>query len=356
MLGSRTVRFNRRRGLAVAVAALTPLLALPASAVANDPPVVTNATVTPTTVTYLGGTVTITADVSDDTGALNSVEAEMYGPYFFPVALSQVGGDQWSGTVELPANLRPDPASWQIYVRARDNDLAEGIGIAGTVTVDAEPAVDEPPAVFDPAVAPRSVPSTGGPVTLEVSATDLYGIQQAYAGVTGPGGATTYVVLDAVGGDRFRGVFAAPANAGAAPVQYAVAMTALDRRSQPTTIDAGLFTVAGPAGPLKLSQTSLAFGGVKVGHRARRSFVLRNDGKRSTAPVSGVLVAPGGAFTLVGAGPGGIAFTLRPGQSKSYTVEFRPTAPGPQTGTVAVRRSDNGQPGLAVALSGRGAG
>jgi hypothetical protein len=140
-------------------------------------------------------------------------------------------------------------------------------------------------------------------------------------------------------------------------VQYSVEMTALDRRSQPTTVDGGRITVAAaaaPAGLLKIAPTSVSFGSVKVGKRERKSIVLRNDGKKSTGPVSGLLVAPGAPFFLIGAGSEGIPFTLRAGQSRTYAVEFRPTAVGPRTATIAVRRTDNGQPGLAVPLSGRG--
>jgi hypothetical protein len=360
MLGSRTGRFSRRRALAGAVAAFLPLLALPASAVANDPPVVTNAAVTPGSVTYLGGVVTLTANVTDDSNLLNDVFVQVIrGPIHFEAALSQgPGTDEFSGTVELPPNFTPGPVSWQLYVRARDTDLAEGVGYAGQVQVDAEPLLDEPPSVYGPAVSPRDLPSSGGPVALEVSATDLFGIEQAYATITGPGGTKTYVVLDPIGGDRFKGVFNAPAHPETSPLQYHVEMTALDRRFQPTTVDGGLITEAAapPTGQLKVAPTSVSFGSATVGSGARRSIVLRNDGKKSTAPVSGLLVTPGAPFFLVGGGADGIHFTLRAGESKIYSVEFRPITGGVPTATMAVRRTDNGQPGLAVPLSGRGVG
>ncbi|MEA3188091.1 MAG: hypothetical protein QOD99_1921, partial [Chthoniobacter sp.] len=191
---SRIVRFSSRRVLACAVAALTSVLALPVSALANDPPVVNNGMVTPGSVTYLGGIVTVTAEVTDDFGLLNDVFVEVTGPYYFPVALSQgPGAFEWTGTVELPPNYTPNPVSWRYHVRARDTDLAEGVGFAGEVRVDGAPAVDEPPLIYEPAVSPRALPSTGGPVALAVSASDLFGISQAYAVVTGPRGSTVVV-------------------------------------------------------------------------------------------------------------------------------------------------------------------
>jgi hypothetical protein len=133
-------------------------------------------------------------------------------------------------------------------------------------------------------------------------------------------------------------------------------MTAQDKRSQPSTVDGGLITVA-PAAPtneLKVAPGSVSFGSVKVGNRASKSFVLRNDAKKSTGSISGVLIPPGAPFFLVGGGLGGIPFTLRAGETKTYTVEFRPTTVSHPTATIAVRRTDNGVPGLAVLLSLRG--
>ena len=82
--------------------------------------------------------------------------------------------------------------------------------------------------------------------------------------------------------------------------------------------------------------------------------MLRNPGARSAPAIRGVIVAPQAPFVLVGAGPQGIAFSLRGGESKTFAVEFRPTRVGDKRGTVAVQRADGGQPGLAVRLSGRG--
>jgi hypothetical protein len=354
MVRSIIVRSSRHRVLAVAATTLTSLLLLPNSAFANDAPVVTHGMVTPTSVTYLGGTITVTAEVADDSGLLNDVFAEVSGPYYFPVALSQgPGTNEWTGTVELPANFTPSAVTWRFDVRARDTDLAEGVGYAGQVMVDAEPAFDAPPLIYAPSVTPQALPSTGGPVALAVSATDLFGILEVYAVVTGPTGATT-VVLDPVGADRYAGVFNAPANPGAFPVQYSVAMTALDRRFQPTIVNSGLITVA-QAGPLKAAPNSLTFGTVTVGSRASKSIVLRNDGKKSSGTARGLIVAPAPPFFLVGGGQAGIPFALAPGQSMTYTVEFRPTTTGLPRSIIAIQRADNGQPGFAVAVFGRGA-
>jgi hypothetical protein len=342
--------------LAVAVAALTPLLALPSSAGANDAPVVTNTTITPSALTYVGGNVTITANVTDDSNALDIVFIEVRGPYWWSVAMTQ-GPDpfQWSGTVELPPNFTPDPIGWQFEVRALDLEEAETSVAAGHVLVDGQPPFDQPPSVYDPAVTPRNLPSTGGPVTLAVSASDTRGISEAYAVVNGPGGATTHVVLQPISADRFTGVFNAPANPGTSAMQYSVVMTALDDIGQAGTADGGLITVAGrPTGRLEIKPGTLDFGATQVGKRNQRSVVLRNVGARSTVPVEGLIQTSGAPYVVVGAPATGLPFCLRAGETMTIRVEFRPTAVGVRKGTLRVSRPDRVQPTLSVPLSGAG--
>jgi len=358
MIGGKVVRFSRWRVLVVTITAITPLLALSVSVVANEAPVIRNAVVTPSGLSHLGGITMVTAEVSDDSNALNDVFAEIYGPYFFSVAMTRgAGTDEWFANIELPPNFTPDPVNWDIYVRALDLDLAETADLAGSVQVDGEPQFDEAPTVFDPAVTPENLPSTGGPVQLAVSAWDLRGISEAYAVVTGPDGTATHVVLDPVSADRFEGIFDAPANPGTSAVQYSVVMVAADDIGQQGMVDGGLITVDASTARisrLQVAPNHLSFGKVKIGNRASRKIVLHNHGKKSTGPVSGLLVSPGAPFFLVDEGANGIPFTLRPGESRTYTVEFRPTTVSQPTAAIVVQRTDNNQPGLGVSLSGRG--
>src|SRR4051794_30668345 len=111
MLGSRTV-----------VVAFALLLALAAPAAANNPPAVTNATVSPTSLGSSGGNVTVTGHVTDDSNAIDIVFIEVRGPVFFSTAMTRGGitPDDFAGGVQLPPNFTPNPVSWQIYVRALD--------------------------------------------------------------------------------------------------------------------------------------------------------------------------------------------------------------------------------------------
>jgi hypothetical protein len=109
-------------------------------------------------------------------------------------------------------------------------------------------------------------------------------------------------------------------------------------------------------GRLTVWPGSRSFGRVRVGHRAWQLVAVHNVGSKSTSPVEGVIQTSGGPFSLVGAKPAGIHFRLRAGETKAVVVEFRPKTLGLQTGSVTIVRSDDGQPGLAVRLSGRGVG
>jgi hypothetical protein len=350
-------RFYRVPSLAAVFAVLT-LFASSSSVWANDAPVVTNPAIAPTGLGNAGGVVTVNAHVTDDSNALDIVFVEVRGPSWFSTAMTRGGvtPDDWYGNIELPPNYTNEPATWDVYVRALDLEGAETTVLAGTAQVASQPEFDEPPSIFDPAVSPRDLSSAGGSVMLAVSAWDLRGISEAYAVVTGPAGATSHVVLDPISADRFQGVFNAPANAGVSPAQYSVLFIALDDIGQQGAVDGGVFKVAVtpvPTGQLKIDST-ISFGTVKIGSRASKTIKLRNDGKKTTGPISGLLIAPAPPFYLMGAVSGSVPFTLRAGETKTCNVEFRPTAVGQPAATIVVRRADGSQSGLATVLSGRG--
>ena len=71
-------------------------------------------------------------------------------------------------------------------------------------------------------------------------------------------------------------------------------------------------------------------------------------------PISGLIQTSGAPFFVVGQTAVGVAFSLKPGQSKTYRVVFRPTARGLFAGQLNVVRTDYGQPGLHARLTGRG--
>ena len=365
MLSMTMNGLKRWRLAGVILAVLASLAFSPAGAGAQEgidaPPVVTNVTASPSSLPAEGGLVTIFADASDENGGVTWVQAEVSGPFGGPetVLMGFTGvGNTYSGSLTIPANFTDSPMSYSILVQAIDlggNSTWEG---GAEINVDAAPQFDERPIVSDPLVTPRDLPSAGGSSTIRVTASDDRAISEVYATVTLPGGSTTNVPLEGVSSSAYEGVFTAPANSGATAAQYAIEVTALDDIGQSASVDAGLVTVAAAPPPpsaakLTVNPGKLSFETLRVGERERGSIVVRNSGGRSAGTVRGTLAVSGAGFAIVGAGPTGVAFTLRPGESKAIKVEFRPTSPGRYAGTVAVRRNDGAQPNLAVRLSGK---
>lgn len=78
----------------------------------DNPPVVSNAVVTPSSLPYTGGEVSIAADVVDDFG-VTSVYADVLGRDNSPtsVQLFSLGGDRYGATYGIPPNLTDEPVS-----------------------------------------------------------------------------------------------------------------------------------------------------------------------------------------------------------------------------------------------------
>jgi hypothetical protein len=347
MPGARTIRWSL---LSLAAAAALLVAPAPAGAADETPPAISNAVVSPSGLPFTGGTVTITATVTDDVGVA-AVHADIYGPFVASVVLLPTGPSTYSGTYGVGANGTPEPVGYQVTISAFDTTGNSAEAPAGDIQVDGEPQFDELPAVSDPFVAPRTLTSAGGPVAIAATATDNRSVNEVYATVTRAGAVPQHVTLDPISSSRFEGVFTAPPNTTAAAVQYAVAITAVDDAGQSSSVDAGTVSVT-TAPALRLSAGAVAFGAVPIGKQAHRTLVLSNTGARTAQPVSGVIVPPASPFSLAGTKP--IPFSLRAGQTKTFVVEFRPTALGLRSAGLAIRRTDGLQPGLAASLTGTG--
>lgn len=235
---------------AAAFAAMLAPAALPSVAGAAEPgedapPVVSNGSILPASLPYLGGTVTIAADVADVDGVA-LVSAELLGSdgSYQAVALTPAGGDAYSGTAAIGPNFTDSPVSHAVQIIAEDANGLQTTESIGEVSVDAQPQFDEAPIASDPSVAPRELPSSGGTVAIGVTATDNRGISEVVATVGLPDGGSAAVTLEPISSSRFEGTFTAPPNAGATPQQYAIEVTAYDDIGQPGTVDAGIVTVA----------------------------------------------------------------------------------------------------------------
>jgi hypothetical protein len=256
-----SLRGRCRAGIGTLAVLLALALALPALAAAciedgggeDRGPLIGAAQIAPSSFGYEGGTAVVSAEVEDDCG-IQRVWAEV---------ASTEGGLAWSfallpdkvvnantvlyrGEVVLPPNYQPSTARYLAVIGAEDtNGSLEG-GYAGEAEVEAPPPFDEAPSVGNPTVAPRELPASGGTVTIAADASDDRALADVYAVVTLPDGQTQRVPLEATGGSHFEGAYSAPANAGAGPRRYAIAIVAEDDAGQTATADAGFVTVAAP--------------------------------------------------------------------------------------------------------------
>jgi hypothetical protein len=351
---------TRTRLAIVGIALLAPLLVSVNATIAlepveDTPPVVTDVAVSPSSLPAMGGQVTISLYAVDDFG-VTMVTAEVYLDNSLITSVNlPLSGGRFSGTADIPPNHDEAYAYYSVIYYAYDINTYT-FGYAGEVRVDGTPPFDERPVAWDPSVSPTSLPSTGGAVALAVSAWDLRGISSAEAVVTGPIGPTP-VPLEGISADRFAGTFMAPSNTTTNALTYTVVMTVYDDIGQWMSIDGASFTVAGTPAPARdavtISPDQRSFGKVVVGQTGRATVVLRRSNTKLTQPLTG-FVTSSGPFTIVGAGPDGLPFSLLPGKQLTITIEFRPTILGPQIGVLRVLRADGAQPTLTATLTGQG--
>ncbi|HSS03808.1 MAG TPA: hypothetical protein VLK89_01300, partial [Solirubrobacterales bacterium] len=263
------------------------------------------------------------------------------------------------GTLEDPPNYYDLTVSYGVEIQAYDTNGAYVATLIGEVQVESAPQFDEAPYVSEPLLTPQFLPATGGPVTISAEASDNRSISTVFATVALPGGGSTEVPLQPISSSRYEGTFTVPANPGPLAAEYVVEIAAQDDIGQETRVSAGAITVEPPpalnAGQLRIWPATPSFGSVRFGRVGRRLIVIRNAPRRNGAPVEAtarIVGAP--AFSMPGAPPEGIHFLLRPGETRAFLVEFRPTAAGQQATSVEIVRDDGAQPGLAVGISGWG--
>jgi len=330
-------------------------------------PTIGGGQVNPATLTYEGGTIVLTGEVEDDCG-IRSVHGEVVNEGFasffemHPVGPgSFVTATLYRGEAQLPPNYQESPVYYVAVMEAEDTNGSIEHAFSGEVEVAAAPAFDEAPYVSNATLSPRALGSAGGLVTIGADASDNRSVASAFAIVTLPDESQREVPLEPVSSQHFEGTFLAPANLGAAPEEYSVVVYAGDDIGQTGSESAGSFTVAAPVAPLPSGElvvqpsTTRSFGRVKVGDVSTRRVVVRNTGRRGTAPVAASIAVSGAPFSIQGAAGGKIEFVLEAKETRSFTIEFKPLAAGPATGSVTVARTDGAQPSVSSSLTGVGA-
>jgi hypothetical protein len=326
----------------------------------DNPPMIGGGTVTPSSLSYEGGSVQLSAEVSDDFG-VSMVYALIYDPDGSTQLIQLYQGDlnTYYGTLDVPANYSSEQANYGVEIQAWDTNGGYAGSLIGGVQEEAALPFDQYPYVTGETVAPSYLPAEGGPTTISVEASDDHSIANVYALLTTlPGGGDTELTLSPRGENRYEGTFTAPANSGPLAAEYLVEIIAEDDIGQQTRVSAGTLVVEAPPAPpsvgeLKSSSGIRRFGAIPVGRATKEVVVVRNAPRVSGAPVEGTVRISGSpAFSLVGSSAG--HFVINPGARRAFHVKFKPTTNGQQTASLEFVRDDSGQPGFAVGLSGRG--
>ena len=364
---SRTAGIGWVRVMAMLLAVAGAVLILCGQALADEigpednPPMIGGGLVAPSGLSYEGGSVQLSAEVTDDHG-VSMVYALIYDPDGSTqlIQLYQGGPDTYYGTLEVPANYSSEQANYGVEIQAWDTNGGYAGTLIGGVQEEAALPFDQYPYVFGQEVLPSYLPSEGGATTISVEASDDHSVANVYALITTlPVGPTKELTLSPRGENRYEGIFTAPANPGPEAVEHLVEIIAEDDIGQQTRVSAEPLVVEAPpppppsVGQLKSSSRVLRFGAVPVGKEAKELVFVRNAPRAGGAPVQGTVRINGSAaFSLVGLSAG--HFVINPGEKHAFQVKFKPTSSGQQTASLEFVRSDSGQPGLAVGLSGRG--
>jgi hypothetical protein len=370
-MSGRSDGAGRRCRTAIGSLALIAALAfvLPAAASAciedgggeDNPPLIGAAQISPSTLTDEGGTAVVSGEVEDDCG-IRSVHGEVvnsegFASFFEMHAVgpgSFVTAVLYEGEVQLPPNYGESPVYYQAVMEAEDTSGSIEHAFSGDVEVAGRPPFDEAPYVSNATLSPRTLGSAGGPVTISADATDNRSVADAYAIVTLPDEPPQEVPLEPVSSQHFEDTFQAPANLGTTPEEYSVVVYAEDDIGQTGSESAGSFTVSPPTGELVVRRaTTRSFGRVQIGHTASRRVVVRNKGRRGTAPIE-ASISTSAPFSVQGAVDGRIDFLLAPKETRTFVIEFAPVSAGPAAGSAIVVRVDGTQPAVSVGLDGVG--
>ncbi|HTA13634.1 MAG TPA: hypothetical protein VK781_02100 [Solirubrobacteraceae bacterium] len=326
----------------------------------DNPPMIGGGTVTPSTLSHEGGSVQLSAEVTDDFG-VSMVYALVYDPDGSTqlIQLYQGNLNTYYGTLEVPANYSNEQANYGVEIQAWDTNGGYAGTLIGGVQEEAAVPFDQYPYVVGEAVTPSYLPAEGGQTTISVEASDDRSVANVYALLTTlPGGGDTELTLEPRGENRYEGTFTAPANSGPLAAEYLVEIIAEDDIGQQTRVGAGTLVIAAPpvtpsVGQLKSSSSIRRFGAVPVGKAAKEFVFVRNAPRLGGAPVEGTVQISGSpGFSIVESSTG--HFVINPGERRAFQVKFKPTTNGQQTASLEFVRDDGGQPGFAVGLSGRG--
>jgi hypothetical protein len=316
--------------------------------------------VSPNTLPSEGGTITLTTEVESDCGVevyaeVSTSEGLQWSFQVLPTG--DLNGDLRSYKAEIaaPPNYQEWSFGYQFTVRALDDFEGGSEAYWGETEVAPTPQFDEAPYVSNATVAPASLGTEGGWVTISADISDNRSVNYAFANIMLPNETLKEVPLEPVSSSHFVGHFKAPANYGSAAVKYSATVYGEDDIGQQRLQEAGTFTVAGRPGPLSVEiERTGAIGNVTVGKTATRVVTVHNASATGSKWIRASISVAGPSFSLRKAVGGKIDLTIGPGETRRFWLDFTPAAPGPASGSLTLSRTDGVQPPIVRSLSGKG--
>ena len=352
---------SRRRGIIVALSLLVALLALPATAAAcseSAPPEIKWAKVSPASLPWEGGTIVLTTEVESDCGVEVYAEVNTSGPLQWSFQMLPSGDPntnvhEYRSEIGALPNYKEEPFYYEFAIRALDVMEGSSETFAGGTEVAAEPNFDEAPYVSNAKVTPTSLGTEGGWVTISADISDNRSVSYAFANIMLPNETLKEVPLEPVSSSHFVGHYKAPPNYGTAAAKYSVAVYGQDDIGQLGLEEAGTFSVAGRTAPLSIEiERGGSIGNVTVGRTATRIVTVHSSGAKW---IKGSLTLAGSPwFVLRNASGRKIEFSIGPGESRRFWLDFTPAALSTATGSLTLSRADGSQPPVTRSLSGTG--
>lgn len=199
------------------------------------PPVIQSCNSTPPSIPQPGAPVTVQATVTDDQGVGPVTAKALDGDGgMVMTTLAPVGGNDFEGTLNIPANPRIGPIVWDVTLEARDLAGNAATGDCPDVMVQGTDTV--PPAIANCVVAPTTLPGIGGDVDVTADVTDANGLAlvQVEIGDGKKALQTVPMILQGVG-PQYRATVTLPANESATPMTYTVTIIAEDNAGNIST-------------------------------------------------------------------------------------------------------------------------
>jgi hypothetical protein len=345
------------------LALLLALLAIPAGAAACGeaaPPLIKSAKVSPTSLPYEGGTIHVTAEVETvyDCGVnvwaeVTTTEGLNWSMQLLSTSDPNLLLQSYEAQIGAPANYQEWAVSYQVRIWVEDAEGGFAETYAGEAEVAGAPQFDEAPYVSNATVTPAKLGTEGGWVTIAADISDNRGVSYAFANIMLPDETLKEVPLEPVSSSHFVGHYKAPPNFDVTAKKYAVTVYGQDDAGQLGLQSAGAFTVAGRSGPLSAVTPNNGYiGNVTVGKTATRAITVHNSGSK-WIKASATLSGPS-SFSLRNALAGKIDFTIGPGETRNFRVDFTPATLGPASASVTVARADGTTQNIVLNFTGQG--